>query len=83
MLVSTLANRKAVLMERQFLESSMMRSVGYDGKEQILEIEFKNSGRIYHYKVEEAVFKELIEAESLGRYFRDNIAGVYMYGRVR
>ncbi len=49
MLVSTLANRKAVLMERQFLESSMMRSVGYDGKEQILEIEFKNSGRIYHY----------------------------------
>ncbi|MBA2454700.1 MAG: hypothetical protein H0V47_16140 [Chloroflexia bacterium] len=24
-----------------------------------------------------------MEAESLGRYFRDNIAGVYMYGRVR
>jgi hypothetical protein len=83
MLVSTLANRKAVLMERQFLESSMMRTVGYDAKEQILEIEFQ-SGSIYHYyKVEEEVFNELIESESLGRYFRNNIQDLYAYGRVR
>lgn len=71
-------------MQRQFVESSMMRTVGYDAREQILEIEFKKSGRIYHYyKVEETVYKELIEADSLGRYFLDNIEGVYMYGRVR
>lgn len=73
--VSRLTIGKAVHMQRQFVESSMMRTVGYDPKEQILEIEFQ-SGRIYHYyKVEEAVFKELLEAESLGRYFRNNIPG--------
>jgi gluconate kinase len=83
MLVSRLANRKAAFMQRQFVESSMMRTVGYDPKEQILEIEFQ-SGRIYHYyEVEETVFKELIEAESLGRYFRDNIQDLYAYGQVR
>lgn len=71
-------------MQRQFVESSMMRSVGYDAKERILEIEFKKSGGIYHYyKVEEVVFKELLEAESLGRYFLDNVQDLYAYGRVR
>ena len=69
-------------MQRQSVESSMMRTVGYDPQEHILEIEFQSGGIYQYYKVDEEVFKELMEAESLARYFHDHIKDLYMYGRV-
>lgn len=70
-------------MNRTDVESSMIRSVGYDPVSEILEIEF-NSGGIYQYgEVPEEVWRELMAAESKGRYMLDSIIDQYPHARVR
>jgi len=69
-------------MQRVPVESSFIRGVGYDPVSETLEIELAN-GRIYQYfEVAPAVYEAMLEAESKGRYFNENISGVYPYGRV-
>ena len=59
------------------VESSMIHAVGYDAKTRVLEVVF-NSGRTYCYEdVPPRVYKELLAAESKGRYMRDAIIDVY------
>jgi len=71
-------------MERQSVESSNLGSVGYDKKTQTLEVQFKNNGRVYQYKdVPSKVVKQLLEAESIGSYFRKNIAYRYKYKEMK
>jgi hypothetical protein len=68
-------------MKRQQVESSNLRSVGYDESRQLLEIEFRN-GRVYRYTgVPRAEYEELMRAPSLGRYFLANIRDSYDYER--
>lgn len=64
-------------MRRTAVESTTMRSVGYEPAQQILEIEF-TSGAVYQYlEVPIAVFDELMQAESKGRYFNHEIRDDY------
>jgi hypothetical protein len=59
-----------------------MRSVGYDQKSQVLEVEFQ-SGVIYRYlDIPPALYKALWEAESKGRYFNSEIRDIYEFVRV-
>lgn len=59
------------------VESSMIYAVGYDRKTRVLEVVF-NSGRTYCYEgVPPKVYKELMEADSKGRYMRSEIIGMY------
>ena len=54
-----------------------MRSVGCDGANQVLEVEFQ-SGAIYQYlDVRPAIHKELMAAASKGRYFNSEIRDSY------
>lgn len=73
-------------MERVAVESSTMVSVGYEKKGKILEIEFR-SGAVYQYSaVPAAVHKALLQAESKGWYFNNEIRDAYDYepvGRAR
>ncbi len=63
-------------MKRTEVESSMIRSVGYDPDARILEIEF-NSGQVYQYfDVPPQEYEGLMKAESHGRYFLANIRDV-------
>jgi KTSC domain len=40
-------------------------------------------GRVYQYlDVPESAYQWLINAASVGRYFQDNVRGVYRYARV-
>ena len=56
-------------MHRISVNSSVIRSVGYDREIAILEIEFTN-GAIYEYGgVPEEIYAELLAAESKGAYF--------------
>jgi hypothetical protein len=56
-------------MNRLYVRSSNLRSVGYFPEEDILEIEFQN-GRIYQYfRVPPEVYDELMRARSHGKYF--------------
>ncbi|NSW91887.1 MAG: KTSC domain-containing protein [Firmicutes bacterium] len=69
-------------MKRIYVESSNLRSVGYDSTTKILEVEF-NSGGIYQYfNVSEIVFQALLAADSKGQYFHRNIKNIYAYKRV-
>lgn len=57
--------------------SSMIQAVGYDPKTRLLEVVF-NSGRTYCYEgVPATVYKELMTADSKGRYIRSEIIDVY------
>lgn len=60
--------------------SSNIKSVAYgDGN---LYVVYK-SGAMYKYKdVKEEVYKELLSAESKGRYMNSNIKGKYLYEKV-
>lgn len=59
-----------------------MRSVGYEVRSQILEIEFQ-SGELYQYlEVPQKVHEELISAESKGQYFNGEIRDDYEFVRV-
>ena len=54
-----------------------MRSVGYEAKSGILEIEFQ-SGVIYRYlDIPAVVYEELLGAESKGQYFNREIRDSY------
>jgi hypothetical protein len=59
------------------VDSSMIAAVGYDAETKTLYAEY-NSGKIYAYEeVEAEIFEEVLEASSVGRYFRANIIGCY------
>ena len=69
-------------MTRKSVESSNLRSVGYDEFLLVLEIEFK-SGAVYrYYGVPSEVHDELINAESVGKYFNANVKSKYNFLKV-
>ena len=70
-------------MERQRVNSTNMRSVGYDAKSQILEVEF-TTGAIYQYaRVPADLHRRLLSAVSMRSFFEDNIEDNYSAKRVR
>lgn len=70
-------------MNREYVESSMIISIGYDAVQAILEVEFKSNGQIWqYYDVPEHIWHEMESAESVGKYFHANIRGVYAESRV-
>jgi len=70
------------VMRRKRVESTTMKSVGYEARSRILEIEF-DSGTVYQYLgVPAKVYASLRRAESKGRYFNDEIRDVYPYVQV-
>jgi hypothetical protein len=66
---------------RQRIESSSVRSAGYDTVTRTLELEFA-SGAVYRYQdVPFSVVDRLGTAPSVGRYVAHNIRGCYRYRR--
>lgn len=61
----------------------MFRSVGYDAKAKILELEFSNGGIYQYLDFESDVYDALMSASSLGRFFLHNIDGAYTYIKMR
>ena len=70
-------------MYRRPVESSLIRSVGYDLPSSVLEIEFVETGRIYEYlDVPLSVYSRLMAAESIGAYFNEHIRDLYPYQEI-
>jgi hypothetical protein len=66
-------------MERESVESSVVRSVGFS---RVIEIEFE-SGRVYQYiDVPEDVYQGMLAAESKGKYFNSHIRGKFRYQEI-
>jgi non-canonical purine NTP pyrophosphatase (RdgB/HAM1 family) len=69
-------------MQRLPVESSDIVSIGYDPKERVLEIEFKQD-RIYQYlEVEPDVYERFTRADSYGEFFYAFINKHYRYRRI-
>ncbi|HVF99222.1 MAG TPA: KTSC domain-containing protein [Chloroflexia bacterium] len=69
-------------MQRQPVDSTSLRSVGYDAEQQILEIEF-TSGSVYQYfNVPLSVFEALMSASSKGTYHSQWIKYNFRYTRI-
>ncbi|MFC0628325.1 KTSC domain-containing protein [Kribbella deserti] len=64
-------------MKRRYVQSSSVRSVGYELETGTLEVEFV-SGDLYRYlEVPQLVHKQLMAAESVGRFINTRIKPYY------
>ncbi|HTH71915.1 MAG TPA: non-canonical purine NTP pyrophosphatase [Candidatus Pristimantibacillus sp.] len=69
-------------MHRLPVDSSDLVSIGYDPRERVLEIEFKEN-RIYQYlEVEPDIYERFTRTDSYGEYFYAHINKHYRYRRV-
>jgi hypothetical protein len=69
---------EARTIERILIDSSNLKSVGYDEARQVLAVEFLSSGHVLHYdKVPPEVFGELCAAPSRGQFYARQIKGKY------
>lgn len=69
-------------MERKRVNSSRLRSVGYDERQQVLEIEFSN-GQVWQYgRVSPEVYRRLMAAPNPTSFYDDRIAEEYSGKRV-
>ena len=69
-------------MQRRDVTSTMIRSIGYDAENSILEIEF-NSGAVWnYYDFSQAAWHDFEGCESCGKYFHANIKGQYREGQI-
>ena len=64
-------------MHRDPVDSSVIRSIGYDEGRRVLEVEFR-TGRLYQYLgVPPAVYRDLLRAESIGEFFNHQVRREY------
>lgn len=69
-------------MEREYVESSMITSYGYEAATSTLEIEFKSTGAIWqYYEFPESMYYEFISG-SVGKYWHANIKGKFNEAQV-
>lgn len=70
-------------MDRQYVSSTAITSIGYDVTNSILEIEFKSSGEVWqYYDFPESSYYEMM-ATSHGKYFHANVRGRFREARVQ
>lgn len=69
-------------MDREYVASSNIESIGYDKDNSILEVGFLN-GTVYQYfDVPEEIWDAFREADSKGRFLNSKIKGNYSYSQV-
>ena len=70
-------------MDRKNVSSSSIRSIGFDERNRVLEVEF-NDGRINQYSgVSAEIHRRLMSAPSIVSYFRDNVEESFTAKRIK
>jgi len=69
-------------MKRENVESSVLKSVGYDHERKILETEIVTEEVYEYYEVPLIEYKNLIKSPSLGEYYNKQIKK-YAYKRIK
>lgn len=59
------------------IDSSNLKSVGYDESRGILAVEFASGAIFHYYQVPLVVFEQMGEAESRGRFYAKEVRGKY------
>lgn len=70
-------------MERKKVNSGTIRSVGYDERNRLLEMEFSNGSIVQYAGVSAEAHRRLVNAPSIVSYFRDNIEESFTAKRVK
>ena len=71
-------------MNRQPVKSSNLASVGYDPDSKILEVEFHNATVFQYRNIPGPIFKSLMSAPSIGKYFNAKIRnGPYPWTQIK
>lgn len=70
-------------MVNHMVISSEIEWIGYEHKDNMLQVEFID-GPIYRYQeVPHSIFEEFLQAQSHGRYFETNVKGKFEHRRIR
>lgn len=69
-------------MNRGYVASSNLRSVGYDEPSETLEIEFLSGGIYRYFNVPVNLYRKLMQASSKGRFLHQYIKNAFPYSRV-
>ncbi len=64
------------------VESSNIAQVGYDRETQELRIRFHSGAEYTYANVPGVVFADLVDADSVGKFFNAEIKGKYEYAKV-
>ena len=70
-------------MKMIIVESTTLRSVGYNAERQLLQIEFQNRSIYQYFKVPAAIHEELLHATSKGAYFNRSIRQHFAHALVK
>jgi hypothetical protein len=69
-------------MDWQYFESKLLVASAHDGGKRILYLRFRR-GEVYRYfEFPEQQYRELLDAESRGRYFLSHIRNQFRYERL-
>ena len=60
-------------MEMNNVQSSNLKSIGYDENQNELYVEFKHGGKYKYLNVNKRVYDKLLVADSKGKFFDQNI----------
>lgn len=69
-------------LNRVYVTSSNIFSIGYDEDSSTLEMEFSNNSVFQYFDVPVNIYESLMQADSHGLYFAQNIKGFYRYSKV-
>lgn len=70
-------------MERVKVESSNIRSVGYDKETGVLEIEFSNDSIFQYDSIQPETHNALMTSKSKGKYFHNYIKNFHSSTRIK
>ncbi len=80
--IGFLIGAKKIDMKRENVESSVLKSVGYDKNKKVLETELVNQALYEYYKVPVSEYANLMNSPSLGEYYNKHIKK-YCYKKLR
>lgn len=69
-------------MNRDDVDSSNLKSVGYDPDSRTLEVEFHHGGIYQYFGVPAQVYESLMRSGSHGQFLAQRIKGVYGYSKL-
>lgn len=69
-------------MDRTYVASSNIASIGYDEATQTLEIEFLNGSVYQYYNVPAGLHQQLMQEGSKGKYLNAYIKNAFPYSRI-
>ena len=69
-------------MNRDYVASSNVASIGYDQMTETLEVEFLNGSIYQYYNVPKNMYDQLMKDSSKGRFLNTYIKNAYPYSRI-